>query len=307
MASKRIAAGAYEALIEALAVVFWNKAPQERFLRFELREHPELLVRLPFGALKRDVSAALVAYLAAHEDHYQPVTLDLMQRVAAMDRFPNLEQQTDKAHLVEAATEAVAELRRWIGRYSALVESHERLAAERVQETAREVLRRSTSARHEQLKRQFLGMHEEPDHQQRGRSLETLLNELFALYDLNPRRSFCIAGEQIDGAFTFNTDDYILEAKWEKAPAAREDVDVLDSKVRRRGKNTLGLFVAVSGFSVHAVNAHSSCGTGLVFMDGTDLFNVLDERIRLDELLDAKRRHAAETGNPYLRAADTVE
>ena len=137
--------------------------------------------------------------------------------------------------------------------------------------------------------------------------LETLLNDLFSLYDLNPRRSFSLADEQIDGAFTFSTDDYIVEAKWEKTAAARQDVDVLDAKVRRRGKNTLGLFVAIAGFSPHAVRAHSGCGTGLVFMDGTDLFNVLDERIRLDELLESKRRHTAETGNPYLPASETVK
>lgn len=307
MVSKRIGAGAYEALIEALAVVFWNKAPQERFLRFELREHPELMARLPFGELKREVAAELVAYLADHEDRYQSVTLDLMQRVATMDRFPNLEQQTDKAHLVEAANQAVAELRRWVERYSSLTASYERLAAEHAEESKREALRRSTSKRHDELRHQFLEMHGEPDHQKRGRMLEALLNDLFTLYDLNPRRSFSLVGEQIDGAFTFNTDDYILEAKWEKSAAAREDVDVLDAKVRRRGKNTLGLLVAIAGFSPFAVQAHAACGTGLVFMDGTDLFNVLDERIRLDDLLGAKRRHTAETGNPYLPASETVD
>ena len=118
------------------------------------------------------------------------------------------------------------------------------------------------------------------------------------LFDLNPRKSFVLTNEEIDGAFKFNTDDYLLEAKWEKTPAARADVDVLAQKVQRKGKNALGLFVAVAGFSGPAVSAHTECGTGLIFLDGTDLFSVLEGRITLLDLLDAKRRHLNETGEP---------
>ena len=257
MLRKRIAPGAYEALLEALAVVFWNKDRLERYLRIELREHPELLAPLPFGSVKRQVAADLVSFLAERENKYQDVTLSLMQHVAAMDSFPNLEQQTDRAELLPRAMRAVSELRRWVDQYAEWARARERLASEQAREAEQSQLRLSVSKRHQELKQRFLEMHGQDDHQQRGRDLELLLNDLFDLYDFNPRRSFLISGEQIDGAFTFNTDDYILEAKWEKAPTAREDVDVLDAKVRRKGKNTLGLFVAVSGFSPSAVNAHS--------------------------------------------------
>jgi hypothetical protein len=66
----------------------------------------------------------------------------------------------------------------------------------------------------EELKTKFLAMYGDPDPQGRGRRFEELLNQLFCLFDLNPRKSFAIADEQIDGAFTFNTDDFLLEAKW---------------------------------------------------------------------------------------------
>lgn len=69
----------------------------------------------------------------------------------------------------------------------------------------------------------------------------------------------------------------------------------------RKGKNTLGLFAAVSGFFEPAISAHTDCGTGVVFMGGADLYSVLEGRIRLDELLDAKRRHLGETGSPIAK------
>ena len=66
----------------------------------------------------------------------------------------------------------------------------------------------------EQLKEIFYNLASTKDFQARGYALEKLLNDLFLLYDLAPKSSFKITGEQIDGAFTFNNDEYLLEAKW---------------------------------------------------------------------------------------------
>jgi restriction endonuclease Mrr len=230
----------------------------------------------------------------------------LMLALAAMESFPNLERQPDAVDLLANARAAVAELRAMTEQYSALAEERERLEQERLAETARLEARRSHDRVLDELKTRFVAMYSETNAQRRGREFEGLLNELFALYDLNPRKSFVLENEQIDGAFTFNTDDYLLEAKWEKDPASRGSVDQLAMKIKRKGKNTLGLFLAVSGFSGPAVEAHSDCGSALVFMDGADLFAVLDGTIRLTELLDAKRRHLSETGIPLLLVKDIL-
>ena len=117
--SKQIAPGAYQALQEALAVVVWNLRPFETFLRTALRDHPELLVGLNFGDLKRNTVSLLVSRLVEGEARYQQTTLELMLEIAGMERFPNLEQQPDAAVRVATAKAAVAELRRWTDRYSA--------------------------------------------------------------------------------------------------------------------------------------------------------------------------------------------
>ncbi len=304
--AKRLAPGAYDALLEALAVVFWNRAPFERFLRMALRDHPELLVGLSFAGTKREVAGELVMDLAAKEDRYQAVTIDLMRELAAMDEFPNLQRHEDREHLIGVATAAVATLRKWTAQYSALAEARDKLEREQEAEKATYEARRTHASVLEGLKTEFLAMYGDPDAQGRGRRFEQLLNQLFFLSDLNPRMSFVIADEQIDGAFSFNTDDYLLEAKWEQLPASRAHVDVLAQKVLRKGKNTLGLFVAVSGFSEPSVRAHSDCGSGLIFMDGTDLFSVLEGHVSLADVLDAKRRHLSETGSPLLLVKDIL-
>lgn len=304
--TRRIAPAAYDALVDALAVIYWNKQPFERFLRLTLRDHPELLAGIDFGGLKRQAAADLVMRLASDEDRCQDVTLDLMLEVARMEHFSNLESQADAPQLLVAAREAVGVLRGWTEQYGELAEARERLAAQQQADAERSEARRSVGAVLQELKAEFLSMHAETDAQRRGRALEPFLNRLFSLFDLVPRNSFRLEDEQVDGAFTFSTDDYLLEAKWENHSASREDVDVLAQKVLRKGRNTLGLFLAVNGFSEPAVRAHSNRGGGLIFMDGTDLYAVLDAQMSLVDVLEAKRRHLSETGLPLLLVSEML-
>jgi hypothetical protein len=306
VSSKRIAPGAYDALVDALAVVFWNKQPFERFLRLALQDHTELLAGLAFGGLKRQVAADLVMRLGQNEARYQETTLSLMLQLSAMEDFPNLRAQADGSELLESARGAIAVLRTWTKQYGELAEAHEKLLAEQRADQQRNAQRRAVSNVLDELRQQFFAMHAMTDPQNRGRLFEGLLNELFFLFDLNPRKSFALRDEQIDGAFTFDTDDYLLEAKWEKDAASNESVSAFEQKVRRKGKNTLGLVIAVAGFSQPAIRSHSNCGTALIFMDGTDLASILQDTVPLTTVLESKRRHLSETGEPFLMVRDIV-
>jgi hypothetical protein len=130
---------------------------------------------------------------------------------------------------------------------------------------------------------------------------EKILRELFALFDLDPKASFKIVGEQIDGAFTFDGTDYLLEGKWQQAPVAAQDLDALACKLSRKLDNTLGLYLSINGFSEDAVKTHSSGRRLMLLMDGCDLMAVLEGRIDLIQLLLRKRRYASQTGNILLR------
>ena len=52
-----------------------------------------------------------------------------------------------------------------------------------------------------QLKDEFFQLAEQRDRNAAGLALEKLLNRLFGLFELQPRQSFCVVGEQIDGSF----------------------------------------------------------------------------------------------------------
>ncbi|MFD3473138.1 hypothetical protein ACFWWM_43890 [Streptomyces sp. NPDC058682] len=77
------------------------------------------------------------------------------------------------------------------------------------------------------------------------------------------------------------------------------------ANIERKGKNTLGLYVSMSGYSSDALAVYSY-STPFITMDGLDFMAVLDQRIRLDDLLDRKKRHASQTGHCYLPVTEVL-
>lgn len=151
------------------------------------------------------------------------------------------------------------------------------------------------------LKENFNALAVSSDVQKRGYEFEKLLNSLFSFFDLQPKNSFRIQGEQIDGAFTHDGTDYLIEAKWQTAPVNNADLYAFQGKIEGKLKNTLGLFISINGFSKEAaIGKHVACGS-MILMDGTDFVSLLDGRIKLDEMIRIKRQHASSTGEIMYR------
>jgi hypothetical protein len=303
-AVKRIDPNAYNALVDALSVIYWHKRPWARFLRGVLGDAPELLVGLDLegDTTKRETAGRLVERLMAKERKYQALTISLMLTVARMESFPNLEQQEDRTEMVAKAKAAVAELRKWTSRQQVLIDEHGKYAAKLAKAAEEAGKSRAFSDSLAKLKAQFLAMFASTNPQARGKEFEGFINELFGLFDLEPRAAYSLEREQIDGSFSFETDDYILEARWWNEPIGRGHLDVFARKIERKGKNALGLFVSVNGFTQDALEEYSS-GTPFITMDGMDCTIILDERVGLRDLLRRKKRHANDTGNCYFPAS----
>lgn len=125
------------------------------------------------------------------------------------------------------------------------------------------------------------------------------------MFDLDPKASFKIEGEQIDGAFTFDNVDYLFEGKWQKDPVERTDIQIFTGKLSSKLENTLGLLLSINGFTESALN--TKMGRQYMFlMDGNDLLAILEERIDLQDLLRRKRRHTSQTGNMFLSIHDIL-
>ena len=110
--------------------------------------------------------------------------------------------------------------------------------------------------------------------------------------------SFRNTGEQIDGSFRLNDDFYLLEAKWHQNRTPAADLHVFEGKLSTKAKWARGVFISWMGFTDEGLTAFVK-GKRVICVSGYDLYHSLSHGIALPDLLDAKLRHAAETGEPY--------
>jgi len=249
----------------------------------------------------------LVNYLARNQDTYQSDLLRLMSEVIKIEDFSHLSRLEDGAEKAKKAKESVNALKTLVKEHFDLFEK-QRISEEKRKAAYEKMLRnQGVRDRLKEIEKDYLGLISGTNPQRRGFALERVLQDLFILFDLDPKASFRIVGEQIDGAFTFDNTDYILEAKWQQEPVGARELDSLHSKLARRTlENTLGLFLSINGYSNDAVKAHSSGRRLMILMDGSHLMAVIESRIDLMQLLLRMRRHASQTGNIYLRIQDIM-
>lgn len=134
----------------------------------------------------------------------------------------------------------------------------------------------------------------------RGYAFENFLKSLFDAFELTPRSSFRLKGEQIDGSFQLANETYLLEAKWESRLSSAADLHTFSGKLDQKAAWARGLFISYAGFSEDGLLAWGR-GKRLICMDGLDLYEMLDRRIPLPHVLDRKIRRAAETGMAFAR------
>lgn len=132
----------------------------------------------------------------------------------------------------------------------------------------------------------------------RGFRFESWLAELFSTFKLAPRSSFRNTGEQIDGSFRLNDDFYLMEAKWHQNRTPAADLHVFEGKLSTKAKWARGVFISWMGFTDEGLTAFGK-GKRVICVSGYDLYHSLSHGIALPDLLEAKLRHAAETGEPY--------
>ncbi|HEX4154851.1 MAG TPA: hypothetical protein VHY48_04490 [Acidobacteriaceae bacterium] len=295
---KRMSSAAVVALKEALATIYWYKDGFKSFVTTTIGKQINL-AQFDWTRPKRQVASELVDTLTSDEQWVSTLTR-LSMEVCAMTDFSHLERLDDGKNKADAARKAVAALRK-------LLSTHVDIESERKQQQDRQkgAERRAADAasfdgRLRAIKDDFAALLKQKTPQSRGYYLEKILRDLFELYDLDPKASFRNTGEQIDGAFCFESTEYLLEAKWQEKWSDASDLDSFAAKIRRHLENTLGLFISINGFSPDGIEAHERGGVISLLLDGQDLAAVLEGRIPLPDLLRRKKQHAARKGGGFL-------
>ena len=152
----------------------------------------------------------------------------------------------------------------------------------------------------EKLNKKFLEAIRNPDRQQAGYSLEDLLKELFAIFEIEYRKSYKTATQQIDGHFRFEGFDYLVEARWREDQPNETEIGGFKRKVDTKLESTRGIFVSINGFRDEVVKQFTGIGSNLIFMSGEDLIYILEGRIDLHDALRLKIEKASQEGDVYI-------
>lgn len=299
LSQKKISPQAILALKEALSVIFWKKEELRDFIKLTLH-NSAIVGTLNWEGTKRESVKELIERMINRQDIYQEDLMNLLLAVTDFTDFPHLEFWDEDGSKVKRAKEAVENLRTHTKGYIQLTQEQEEAKKRRSETEKRIVKNKSLEDELNVLRDKFNKLATKTDLQQRGFDLEKFLNELFLLYELNPKGSFKNYGEQIDGAFTYDGTDYLLEAKW-KRQVDRSDLASFCYKVETKLKSAVGLLITIDGVTKEAISPHFK---SIIIMDGMDVISIIDGRVTLPDLLFKKRRKATETGEIYVSYND---
>ncbi len=141
------------------------------------------------------------------------------------------------------------------------------------------------------------------DAQRRGYHLQELLNLTFNLYEIPVYKSFTRnqGGEQIDGAFKLDGWHYLVECRWREKLADIRQLDGLKGQIDRSGKQTMGVFLSINGWSKNVCPLLKQNPEKTIFlMDGYDLRGVLSSQADLRDFLLTKIARLNLESEPFL-------
>ena len=247
---------------------------------------------------KRDAGSLLLEELA-QRGMEQVVVRRLIQIAAEWKEFHLAQNEFEARAVVQKARELSGMLAESDAREEAEAERDRRESAERQRKEKGAMLRQQSELLLAQFDYAAIGT--EP--LQRGFLLEDLLNRTFDLHGLSVVRSFRRngGGEQIDGAFEMEGWHYIVECRWRERLADIRQLDGLAGQVARSGKQTMGLFLSINGWSEYVVPLlKQNPDKSIILMEGLDLRTVLTLSVDLRRLLKAKLSALNLEAEPYM-------
>lgn len=279
-----------------------EKKDLRQFIELTL-ENPLIVSTIDWNEnTKYESVSQLIDRMTKRQDMYQTDLLKLVQEVGNINDFSHLEYWDDSKTKIKKAKASVTKLRNQAKGYFDTISELKK--AEERREANQEKLKSNISYQHklDGLKLNFYKIASNPNAQKKRVSIWEIFKRTIYFFDLDPKSAFKVTGEQIDGAFTFDNNDYLLEAKWqEKSEINAADLYTFGGKISGKLKNTLGLFISLGPYSKDCTETVNPITKSMILMDGIDLIQVLEGRVRLNELILIKRRHASQTGEIYYR------
>ncbi|QDW19013.1 restriction endonuclease [Flavobacterium sp. KBS0721] len=139
--------------------------------------------------------------------------------------------------------------------------------------------------------------------QQRGYEFEKIIEAQLKNEKLEPRASYKLKGEQVDGSFFWKGQTFLLEAKWVKPKIPASTIYAFKGKLDGKFHTTSGIYIAVNGYSNDVEDALKfGKSLNIILFDSSDVKLIFNGEVTFLDVLKFKLREAGDTGSvniPY--------
>ncbi|MEN6413024.1 MAG: hypothetical protein ABFC84_09770 [Veillonellales bacterium] len=288
----------YEALLKS----FWRKNALKKFLQG--CGIPEVLLNSWNNEeSKRTFLDRTFERLQKDEDSKVSI-LRLALALSEQTSFPDLRNWEDSEQKIREAHLAVAELGDYLEKQNVEITTEEKKAEARKKAVEESIKIQKEIGDKEKLKTEFEKLSLKIGAQEAGYRFQVWFYKLIDFCEIENKKPYSIDGRQIDGSITLDGTTYLVELKFKTEQSPATDVDSLKAKIVKMADNTMGILLAVSGFSSVAISEASCDKTPLLLMDASHLFYYLTGVMDMKDIIRRIRRHASQTGKAYLSVED---
>lgn len=237
------------------------------------------------------------------------IIFKISQSLVEMKSFTDLFDWPDSDEKIQKAYRAVEKLKIEHDKVSNKIEAEKQknINKEKAQKDRERFVYECQSL--EKFQNQLMELLKAIGTQKAGYEFEDWFYEFAVFHDIPASKPYNDKnGRQIDGSVTIDGTTFLVETKFTQQPIGSQEIDIFESKVRRKADNTMGLLVSINGFSSEAINAASCDRTLLILMDGNHFFNLIfTQKMSFKESIQNSLIHASRTGISYLPVGDFQE
>lgn len=289
-----------ELTFDAILRVFNRKKTFIRFLR-SMGIKDSVLASFDPNETKREFLDRLFPKMQNTENGKKAI-IKMALEIAEFKEFPDLKGFEDSAEKERKARESVRNLKCYLAELCQKASDEQE--RQRIKDIARQRAEEIKKARDtlSGFESRLAELTTRLGTQKAGYEFQDWFYDFVDFYEIQCRRPFNSGGRQLDGSVSVSNSEYLVELKFEKGQAGAQDIDSIYAKLKDKADNTLAIFIAISGYSSIAISEASKGRTMILLFDYSHIYLLLRGSVTFSELIDRAKRHAAQTGEAYLKA-----
>lgn len=287
-------------------LTFFNGAGVEETL---YKDVSAKLASYPDSISKYEICRIILERINQNSDKYLRQRREILKRITEFEAFSTCwESDQLKAKGLVSEIQKVINVKDSFARMKQERDNEQKIRQEEHRKKIQEIQKREE--RVEKIKKDLFSLFNETNPQKRGKSLESVLNGCFKVYEILVKEDFKRLGapgegiiEQLDGVVEVDNQIFLVEMKWKKDSIGIDDIFSHLGRIYHRA-NAHGIFISASGYSPSGVTAAKEAlikNALLVMFDLEEFVKVIDGEIDFKNYLRDKIKTAIIEKEPYKR------